>query len=51
MIDFKSISEIKGLVLNSPNFILEIVNDVVDKLNTIGKTLDAVKYTNSKFMA
>jgi len=49
MIDFKSISEIKGLVLNSPNFILEIVNDVVDKLNTIGKTLDAVKYTNSKF--
>ena len=49
MIDFKSISEIKSLVLSSPNSILEIVNDVVYKLNSIGKTLDAIKYTNSKF--
>ena len=48
MISFKSISEIKNLISKNNN-IHEILESVIDELESTGKTLDALKFTDKDF--
>ena len=49
MISFKSISEIKNLISKNNNNIHVILESVIDELESTGKTLDALKFTDKDF--
>jgi hypothetical protein len=49
MISFKSISEIKNLISQNNNNIHEILESVIDELESTGKSLDALKFTDKDF--
>ena len=44
MIDFKSFLEIKDLIDTNKINAIELVNDVTNKLETVGKSLNAVRF-------
>ena len=49
MIDFKSFIEIKDLIDTNKINAIELVNDVTNKLETVGRSLNAVRFVFKEF--
>ena len=49
MIDFKSFLEIKDLIDTNKINAIELVNDVTNKLETVGRSLNAVRFVFKEF--
>ena len=49
MIDFRSFLEIKDLIDTNKINAIELVNDVTNKLETVGRSLNAVRFVFKEF--